>query len=203
MVVGKTGVSGTGAASDIYSQNFDALNNGAIHGQDSYVEEAPATTNFTVDDSQGYGGAGKSLNTNIDTGDDYLYRLFTRQNVDDLTIEFYFRMDDDTVNSVDFEIRDSTSGTVSVRIQWNGGDIEWDDGGGFENICAACYSADTWYKVEIFPDFTNNDFDFHLDDVSKGTNLDFVDNDDGMDKIRWKKDRAEDSWFDSIRIYRQ
>lgn len=138
-----------------YTQNFDSLSTGNLSGQDSWVYTAGAQPQVqgTVFETSPYGVSG-ALNSNVAT-----YRDITAVTADGSICYVSVRVDN--VGSVDnVGVRFGSGGTNIATMYFNApnaADISLRDPniGTYQNITTG-NSANTWYRVGIEFDFTND-----------------------------------------------
>lgn len=138
-----------------YEQNFDGLSTGNLSGQDSwtYVSGAqPQVQNTTVESSPN--AISGALNSNVNT-----YRDITAVNVDGDICYVSLRVDN--VGSIDnWGLRFGNGATNIATIYMNApnaGDISLRDPniGTYQTLMTSAL-ANTWYRVGIEFDFTND-----------------------------------------------
>ena len=141
-----------------YEQTFEDLNLGALNGQDGWTSDS----RFTVINSDADNGD-KSLNCAL-SSDNFVYATKSLNESSGVVyISFKFSVTNGTTNG-DIDLYDS-SGANLLRVFFNGTHLQRLDSGGWTNIVSNA-SADTWYRIGIEWDSTNqpNKFRVNVDD---------------------------------------
>ncbi len=138
-----------------YEQNFDGLSTGNLAGQDSwtYVSGNQPQVQTSVFESSPNGVSGQS-NTNVNT-----YRDITAVNTDNSI--YYFSIQGNTMSTVDNAGLNFSNGATPIATVYinapNAGDISLRDpiNGDYTNLMTGA-AANTWYRVGVEFDFTND-----------------------------------------------
>jgi len=138
-----------------YTQNFDGLSTGNLSGQDSWTYNAGAQPQVqtTVVESSPNGISG-ALNSNVNTSRD-----ITAVTTDGALYYFSLRVDNvATVDNMGLAFNAGATGIAVVYMNApNAGDIGLRDplGGAYTTLQTGA-SANTWYRIGVEFDFTND-----------------------------------------------
>lgn len=142
----------------VYSQNFDELNDGDLHGQDGWADSAGSAT-FAVQTTTKYAGAKALQETNNNINSVIWKLLATHLATGNAT--FYLRSATTNKNVGGGCLYTNVHGFFCNIYMRSDGYISYYIGGNYEHLVA--YSVNIWYKVQVeWKD--NNQIRFKVDD---------------------------------------
>ena len=174
-----------------YAQNFDALTDGDLVGQDSWTGSADRDVGTT----QAQSGT-KSVEIVGTPSVGIIERDFTAI-TDTGRFSFYVRASANNVGDIfDFEDGNANSAFL-IGLGWNtNGQITHLPGGSTTNIQA--YANDTWIKIEFEFDVSTDTYVYSIDDAADSSSQGFIATRTQLSHVQIRNHNAANFFFDTI-----